>query len=101
MVQQWLAGNGARLHEALRSGTSAVVNLLATDLADPTNVDVKAKLPSESVVREMQGRVIARANIGAYIGSLTSKPTGYVIPLANATAYRPAPKPPVQQSASR
>jgi hypothetical protein len=101
MVQQWLAGNGGRLHEAIRSGTSAVVNLLAADLADPTNVDVKAKLPAESVVRDTGGRVVARANIGAYIGSLTSRPTGYIIPLANATAYRPAPKAPVQQSASR
>jgi hypothetical protein len=45
--------------------------------------------------------VVARANIGAYIGSLTSRPAGYVIPLANATAYRPAPKAPIQQSAAR
>jgi hypothetical protein len=101
MVQQWLVNDGVRLQEAIRSGTSAVVNLLASDLADPTNVDVKAKLPSESIVSEMKGRVVARSNIGAYIGSLASRPTGYIVPLANATAYRPVQKAPVQQSAAR
>jgi hypothetical protein len=101
LVKQWLANNGAPLRNAIRSGTAEIVTLLATDLADPTNVDVKAKLPASTVVREGNGRVVTRKNLGPFIGELASNSAGYGPPFANATAFRPAPKAPVQKTAAR
>jgi hypothetical protein len=100
MVKQWLADNGSRLHAAIRSGTGEIASLLALDLADPTNVDVKAKLPASTVVREANGRQVTRLNIGLTIGSLESRPVGYNAPLANALAYRSEPKPSGEKTAS-
>lgn len=101
LVQQWLSDDGLRLRAAVRTGTSSVVSLLASDLADPSNVDVKAKLPPESIVKQDDTRVTVRTNAGAFIGSLTSRPVGYAKPLGNATAYPEPEKKPKQQAASR
>lgn len=101
MVRHWLANDGARLRDAIRSGTAEIMNLLAADLADPRGVDVKTKLPDTTIVREQDGRIVKRKNIGAFIGSLVSTPKDYIAPPANAVAYRAAEKASAPKTAAR
>ena len=86
MMAQWLANDGAALKDHLKTGVCGALALLSQDLVDSSTPDYQYKAEA-TILRNENGRVIARINWNLQAGFLLSRPAELVIPMANETVH--------------
>ena len=93
LLEQWLAGNGSHLREALQKGTAEVARLLAKDLTDSAPAEVRSaeqmrrRLPQAAAGDRYTSVMVG----GPFAGSLMSEPEGLNATYCQGVAFRESP----------